>query len=165
MIATNRIGHLVIKVRDLDRALDFYTGTLGLTLMNRSQMGPINVAFLSSGGRDHHELGLLEVGPDAPAAHPGSVGMVHFAFRMDSHEQLEVAYHELKAAGVVINFTVNHGVCDSVYLIDPDGNELELYADNPAEKVNALPNPYAGIDKLAFAPADRSIVDTLATMG
>ena len=164
MIAPNRIGHLVIKVRNLDRSLDFYAGTLGLTLMNRSDMGGVNVAFLSSGGRDHHELGLVEVGPDAPDAHPASVGLVHFAFRMNSDEELEAAYRELKAKGVPISFTVNHGVADSVYFVDPDGNELEIYTDNPPAEVDQMENPYAGIEKLDFAPDDNSILDALAAL-
>lgn len=164
MIATNRIGHLVIKVRNLDRSLDFYVNTLGLKVMNRSDMGGVNVAFLSSGGRDHHELGLVEVGPDAPAPDPRSIGLVHFAFRMNSDEDLVAAYRELKAAGVPISFTVNHGVADGVYFLDPDGHELEIYADNPLSEVEQMENPYAGIDKLDFAPDDNSILEALAAL-
>lgn len=162
MISTNRIGHLVLKVRDLDRSLDFYVGKLGLTLMNRSEMGGVHVAFLSSGGRDHHELGLVQVAPDAELAHPASVGMAHFAFRMNNHDELTDAYRHLKDVGVPISFTVNHGVTDSVYFVDPDGNELEIYADNPPERYANLPNAYSGIDKLEFAPDDNSILDALA---
>jgi catechol 2,3-dioxygenase len=132
--------------------------------MSRSDMGGVNIAFLASGARDHHELGLVEVGPDAPAAAPGTIGLVHFAFRMNNHQELEAAYRELKAAGVPISFTVNHGVTDSVYFTDPDGNELEMYADNPADRFEQLPNAYAGIDKLEFAPEDKSIVDALAAL-
>lgn len=164
MISTSRIGHLVLKVRDLDRSLDFYVGTLGLTLMNRSEMGGVHVAFLASGARDHHELGLVEIGPEGVAPAPGSVGMAHFAFRMNSHSELRAAYRELKGAGVPISFTVNHGVTDSVYFVDPDGNELEVYADNPAERYDDLPNAYSGIDKLEFAPQDNSIIEALAAL-
>lgn len=162
MIATSRIGHLVVKVRDLDRSLDFYVGKLGLTLMNRSDMGGVHVAFLASGARDHHELGLVQIAPDAPDPSPAAVGMAHFAFRMNSHEELQAAYQELKDAGVPISFTVNHGVSDSVYFTDPDGNELEIYADNPPERFEHLPDAYSGTDKLEFAPQDNSIMNALA---
>jgi catechol 2,3-dioxygenase len=104
---------------------------------------------------------LAEVGADAPPAEPRSVGMAHFAFRMQDQDALEAAYAELKSSGTEIHYTVNHGVANSIYFFDPDGNELEVYADNPPEVVDAMPNPYTGTDKLPFAPHDRGIVEAM----
>lgn len=162
MIKPDRIGHVVIKVRDLERSLEFYTRVLGLDIMNKSEVpGVMKVAFLSCGGRDHHELGLLEIGADAPAADAASVGMSHFAFRLKDQESLEAAYADLKANDARVHFTVNHGVANSIYLYDPDGNELEVYADNPPEVFEPMPNAYMGTDKLPFAPNEIGIMEAM----
>lgn len=162
MIKPDRIGHVVIKVRDLDRSVEFYTQVLGLDVMNNSEVpGVMKVAFLSCGRRDHHELGLLEVGPNAPAAEAAGVGMSHFAFRLKDQAALEAAYADLKAHDARVHFTVNHGVANSIYLFDPDGNELEVYADNPPEVFEHMPNSYMGTDKLAFAPNEIGIMEAM----
>ena len=164
MIELDRLGHLVLKVRDLDRSLDFYTKVLGLEVMNDldDQFPGARVAFLANRRRDHHELALLEVGGAATDPIPTSVGLAHFAFRMATREALEAAYHELLKRDVQVNFTVRHGVTDSVYLFDPDGIELEVYVDNPPEIVGSLPNPYFGVEKLDFAPDAAGMLDAIA---
>ncbi len=160
MIRPQRIAHVVIKVRDLERSKRFYREVLGLDLMG--EIDRPRVAFLAANRNDHHEIGLLEVGAEAPDADPRAVGLVHIAFRLGSEEQLRDAYRELKERGVPVRFTVDHGVTKSVYFSDPDGNELEVYSDNAAQEVSRLPNPYAGMGKLDFAPDDPGLGDVVA---
>lgn len=157
MIRPQRIAHVVIKVRDLERSKKFYMDVLGLDLMSEIQTP--RVAFLASNRRDHHEIGLLEVGADAPRADPRAVGLVHIAFRLETEEQLRTAYAELKQREVKISFTVDHGITKSVYFFDPDGNELEVYSDNVPADFAHLENSYGGMTKLDFAPDDPSLAD------
>ena len=160
MIRPERIGHVVIKVRDLEQSKRFYRDVLGLELMG--ELAQPRIAFLAANRRDHHEIGLLEVGAEAGDPAPGAVGLVHIAFRLKSDAELIAAYHELKERGVRIHFTVDHGVTNSVYFFDPDGNELEVYADNSREHVDSMPNPYAGLEKLEFAPDDPGMREVFA---
>ena len=157
MIKIDRIAHVVIKVRNLERSLDFYTRILGLKVMGR--IDP-SVAFLST-GRDHHELGIAELGDEAPGNSFYRVGMEHFAFRLDNEEDLREAYQTLLDENVEIAYTVNHGVAKSVYFIDPDGNELEVYCDNSPAEVATFDNPYGGMEKLDFATDKPSLMDSI----
>ena len=141
MIRPERIGHVVIKVRDVERSKRFYGEILGLELMG--EIAQPKVAFFAANRRDHHEIGLVEVGPEAPADNPRSVGLVHIAFRLGNDAELVAAHRELKERGVPIHFTVDHGVTKSVYFFDPDGNRLELYVNVPAEEYRkSAPQPY-----------------------
>lgn len=162
MIHPERIAHVVIKVRELERSRKFYTETLGMQVVK--DVPQIKACFLSFNGRDHHEVALFEIGPQAEGPKANQVGLLHFAFRLRSEEDLRTAYQELKERGVPVSFTVNHGVSKSVYFRDPDGNELEVYSDNdPAEFIH-LPNAYLGMEKLDFAPNDPGLADVLAAM-
>jgi len=163
MIKPERIGHVVIKVRDLERSRAFYTEVLGMEVMNATPEA--GLLFLANHRRDHHELALLEVGTDATQPGGGQLGLVHIAFRLESQEKLEAAYRELKERDVPISFTVNHGVTNSVYFSDPDGNELELYCDNPEESFRDMPNSYLGMEKLDYAPEDPGLPDVLRKLG
>jgi catechol 2,3-dioxygenase len=162
MIRPERIAHVVLKVRDLERSKTFYTEVLGMDVMSEMPVPPI--LFLANNRRDHHEIALLEVGRQAPSPPANAVGLVHVAFRLRSEEELRAAYKELKEKGVPISFTVNHGITKSVYFFDPDGHELEVYCDNPPEEYAKLPNTYLGMDKLDFAPDDPGLADVFARM-
>lgn len=124
------LGHAVLYVSSLERVADFYRDTLGFKEIVREW--PI-AAF--SSGRTHHELLLIEIGKEpAPLRQaqgkPPELGLYHFGFKIaDTPEELKQVYKELKEKGVRIIGTSDHGVTHSIYVLDPDGNELELYAD------------------------------------
>jgi catechol 2,3-dioxygenase len=162
MIRPERIAHVVLKVRDLERSKQFYTEVLGMDVMN--EMPNPRIVFLANNRRDHHEIALLEVGQQALAPPANAVGLVHVAFRLRSEEELRAAYRELKEKNVPISFTVNHGITKSVYFFDPDGHELEVYCDNPPEEYAKLPNSYMGMDKLDFALDDPGLADVFARL-
>jgi catechol 2,3-dioxygenase len=162
MIRPERIAHVVLKVRDLERSRKFYTQVLGMDVMKESP--EIGMLFLANNRRDHHEIALLEVGPQAEAPRANQLGLVHVAFRLRNEEELRAAYKELKEREVPISFTVNHGITKSVYFRDPDGYELEVYCDNPPEEYAKLPNTYMGMDKLDFAQNDPGLADVFAQM-
>jgi catechol 2,3-dioxygenase len=162
MIHPERIAHVVIKVRDLERSRKFYTEILGMQVMK--DVPQINAVFLSFNGQDHHEVALFQVGPQAEGPRMNHVGLLHFALRLRSEEELQAAYQEFKEKGVPVTFTVNHGVTKSVYFHDPDGNELEVYSDNSPEEYISMPNAYLGMEKLGFAKDDRGLADVLAEM-
>ena len=121
------LGHVVFYVKDLNRSLAFYRDLLGFQEVGRAFGGA--AAALTS-GRTHHELLLIEVG-DMP--HPPSgprLGLYHIGIKIgDSLEELRSANAELERAGVTITGMSDHTVSQSLYLADPDGNEVELYAD------------------------------------
>jgi len=124
------IGHVHLKVADLDRALAFYAGVLGFELTQR--MGD-QAAFLSAGGY-HHHLGLntWESRGGAPPAE-GTTGLYHAAIRYPDRPALARALRRLVAAGIQLDGAADHGVSEALYLRDPDQNGLELYYDRPRE--------------------------------
>jgi catechol 2,3-dioxygenase len=162
MIHPERIAHVVLKVRNLEDSKKFYTETLGMHIMK--EVAQLRAVFLSFNGRDHHEIALFEIGAKAEAPKPNQTGMLHFAMRLRTEEELQTAYRELKEKGVPVSFTVNHGVSKSVYFRDPDNNELEVYTDNTIEEIDAMPNAYLGMDKLAFASDSPGLADVVASM-
>ncbi len=125
-----RIGHVHLKVADLERALGFYQGVLGLEVMQR--VGG-SAAFLSAGGY-HHHLGLNtweSLGGQPPPF--GSTGLYHVALLYPTRAALAGALRRLGAAGIPIEGASDHGVSEALYLRDPDGNGVELYWDKPRE--------------------------------
>lgn len=162
MIHPERIAHVVLKVRSLEQSKKFYTEILGLQVMK--DLPQLRAVFLSFNGRDHHEIALFEIGAQADAPKANQTGMLHFAMRLRTEEDLLAAYKEFKDKGVPVSFTVNHGVSKSIYFRDPDDNELEVYCDNDIAEIDAMPNAYLGMDKLEFAKEDRGLADVIASM-
>lgn len=124
------IGHVHLKVADLDRALAFYHGVLGFEVMQR--MGD-QAAFLSAGGY-HHHIGLntwQSRGGGPPP--PGTTGLFHVAIRYPDRRTLADALRRLVDAGVRLDGAADHGVSEALYLRDPDGNGVELMWDRPRE--------------------------------
>jgi catechol 2,3-dioxygenase len=160
MINPDRIGHVVLKVRDLKRSRQFYTEVLGLELMFEMP----GMAFLASHRRDHHEMALMEVGPEAEPPKGPQVGLAHVAFRLGDEAELIKAYRELKEREVPICFTVHHGITKSVYFLDPDGNQLEVYCDVAPQDRPKLAKDYLGMERLDFAPDDPSLADMMKAM-
>ncbi|HJY82351.1 MAG TPA: VOC family protein [Candidatus Binatia bacterium] len=163
MIRPERIGHVVIKVRNLERSRKFYTEVLGMDVM--MEIPAIRGVFLANNRRDHHEIALFEVGPEAAGLQAKQIGLAHIAFRLRNEAELQAAYKEFKEKDIPISFTVNHGVTKSVYFRDPDGHELEVYCDNPPEEIAKFPNSYLGMEKLDFAQDAPGLADVIAQLG
>lgn len=125
------IGHVHLKVSDLERAVVFYRDVLGLSVMERFGS---QAAFLSAGGY-HHHIGLntweSAGGPPAPA---GTTGLYHVAILFPSRAALARAVRRVLESGVTLDGAADHGVSEAIYLRDPDGNGLELYRDRPREE-------------------------------
>ena len=143
IIAGTRIGHVHLKVADLDRALGFYCGVLGFELQQRLRSG---AAFISAGGY-HHHIGLntwQSKGGSPPPA--GSTGLFHFAIRYPTRRALAVALQRLIDNRIGLGGASDHGVSEALYLSDPDANGIELYWDRPKDE---WPEPDPG-DKVAI---------------
>jgi catechol-2,3-dioxygenase len=130
------LGHLVLYVRDLERSSRFYRDVLGWRQIMPAdgETAPFPAAgFSAPSGRTHHELLLIEVGPDAAPQPAGRrIGLYHFGLKIGDHDdQLREALAQLQAAGVTIVGASDHTVTHSLYIEDPDGNEIELYVDVP----------------------------------
>jgi catechol 2,3-dioxygenase len=125
-----RIGHVHLRVANLDRAISLYNGVLGFEVVLRFGN---SAAFLSAGGY-HHHIGLNtweSLGGKPPA--PGTTGLYHLAILYPTRASLADALRRLLAAGVPLDGASDHGVSEAIYLSDPDGNGVELYWDHPRE--------------------------------
>jgi catechol 2,3-dioxygenase len=126
-----RIGHVHLKVADLDRALDFYRGVLGFELTQRFGN---QAAFISAGGY-HHHIGLNTWHSRGGAAPPaGSTGLYHLAILYPTRAALADALRRLLRAKIPLDGASDHGVSEALYLRDPDGNGVELYWDRPPQQ-------------------------------
>jgi catechol 2,3-dioxygenase len=126
-----RIGHVHLKVADLDRALAFYRDVLGFQEMQRFGK---QAAFLSAGGY-HHHIGLNTwESAGAPPPAPGTTGLYHVAILYPTRAELADALRRLVEAGIELEGAADHGVSEALYLRDPDGNGVELYWDRPKEQ-------------------------------
>ena len=143
------IGHVHLKVADIDRALDFYHGVLGFDVVQR--MGD-QAAFVSAGGY-HHHLGLNTwESRDGSPPPRGTTGLYHVAIRYPDRQTLADALRRVLAAGIPLDGATDHGVSEAIYLRDPDGNGIELYRDRPREE---WPRPAEGEGVAMFnAPFD-----------
>ena len=125
------IGHVHLKVSDLERSLKFYCDVLGFRIMQR--IGG-SAAFISAGGY-HHHIGLNtweSAGGSPPPA--GSTGLYHVAIRFPDRKELALAILRITEAGITLEGAADHGVSEAIYLRDPDSNGLELYRDRPADE-------------------------------
>lgn len=143
-----RIGHVHLKVADLDRALGFYCGILGLGLTQRYGE---RAAFVAAGGY-HHHIGLNtweSLGGPPPA--PGTTGLYHLALLYPTRAALADALRRVEAAGIPLDGAGDHGVSEALYLRDPDGNGVELYRDRPEAE---WPRDPDGALRMVTAPLD-----------
>lgn len=143
-----RIGHVHLKVADLDRAIAFYSDVLGFPLQQR--WGD-SAAFLGAGGY-HHHIGLNtweSLGGTAPP--PGHTGLYHTAFLYPDRAQLADALRRVMDAGIRIEGAADHGVSEAIYVSDPDGNGVELYRDRAPED---WPRDSNGTLAMTNAPLD-----------
>jgi catechol 2,3-dioxygenase len=121
----HELGHVVLYVSNLARSADFYKDTLGFNEIHRD----LHTALFSS-GRTHHELLLIEVGGNPKPLTAPSAGLYHIGFKVgNSTEDIKAVYEELSHKGVQFVGAADHHVTHSLYILDPDNNELELYAD------------------------------------
>ena len=126
--AGTRIGHIHLRVTDLDRAVGFYRGLLGFEVMVVTN----GAAFLSADGYHHHiGLNTWHSRGGRPASHEGAAGLFHAAILYQDRAGLANAMRRLLEAGYPLSGTADHGVSEALYLDDPDGNGLELYWDRP----------------------------------
>ena len=148
-----KLGHVVLKVRDLDRSEAFYTGVLGLAVTGRMP----GVDGLLRGAR---QLRLprprpLEGGPDATPQASRQVGLFHVAWQVEREEDLRAFHDRLGAQGVPVRSTMEHGANLSAYFEDPDGHMLEVTYEKPRETWPPGRNPFDGREPLSFDAARR----------
>ncbi len=151
-----QVGHVHLKVSDLDRSIAFYRDVLGFELQQRFGS---EAAFLSAGGY-HHHVGLntwmSRSGPPAPA---GSAGLFHAAFLYPTRAALARAVVRVVEARVPLSGASDHGVSEAVYLADPDQNGIELYWDRPREE---WPRPAGGGDGVEMFTQPLDLQDLIA---
>ena len=152
------IGHVHLKVADVDRALEFYCGVLGFELMQRYGE---DAAFVSAGGY-HHHIGLNSwQSKDGSPPPRNATGLYHVAIRYPSRRSLADALRRLAEAGVRLGGASDHGVSEALYLEDPDGNGIELYWDRPQEE---WPQPQPG-QKVEMYVHPLDLDDLMAELG
>ena len=123
-----QLGHLVIKVRDLDRAEDFYTRVMGLSVMEKR---PGRMIFMSANTDMSHELAIVGLGEDAPGPEATRVGLAHMAWQMETFEDLRELYERLKDNNMRIKHISDHGLSLGVYFLDHYDYEIEVYYELP----------------------------------
>ena len=145
MIRPKKVGHVVLKVRDVERAEQFYTEVLGFEVVMRLNR-PRGVFFTL--GTQHHDLAVLEMPAEAEPVKDNQVGLHHVALQVGSFEELQDCYRTLKARNVRITSSIDHFITKSIYFLDPDGNGFELYYDVGADGLERIRRG----DAATFAP-------------
>ncbi|MCQ0971642.1 VOC family protein [Paracoccus sp. TK19116] len=143
-----RVGHVHLRVSDLERSIAFYCDVLGFSVTQRYGAG---AAFLGAGGY-HHHIGLNtweSLGGPAPA--PGTTGLYHSAFLYPDRKSLGEVLARVIAAGIPLDGAADHGVSEAIYLRDPDGNGVELYRDRTSDEWPLDPDGHL---KMINAPLD-----------
>lgn len=160
MSVPKEIGHLVLNVTDVQRSTQFYRDVVGFQL---SRMRPNGSGAFLTCGVVHHNLALFKAPEGAQPAQRGQIGLNHFAFKVESYTALQEAYGRLVEAQATIDHIVDHGMTRSVYFLDPDGIEMELFCDTfdtEAEGLafmKATPGQATPIDILAPEPVRPAI--------
>lgn len=150
-----RIGHVHLKVADLERSLRFYRDVLGFEITQRYGRGAV---FLSAGGYHHHiGLNTWESAGGSPPP-PGTTGLYHVAILYPTRTLLADALNRVVAAGIELDGAADHGVSEALYLRDPDGNGVELYWDRPREEW-----PHDSNDQLAMVTKPLHLGSLLAS--
>ena len=137
-----RVGHLVLRVKDMERSKRFFQDVLGFPIVAQNERGMV---FFSTDVKDnHHMLALMPGKEGAQMPSADQIGMQHVSFELGSFAELQDAYRTFKEKGVNIAYTTFHGISKSVYFTDPDGNMLEVYVNVPEEEYRkSVPNPYS----------------------
>jgi catechol 2,3-dioxygenase len=137
-----RVGHLVLRVKDVARSRRFFEEVMGLPVVAQNERGML---FFSTDVEDnHHMVAIMPAKEGAAMPTPDHVGMQHVSFELGTFAELQDAYRRLKEKGVPLDHTTFHGVTKSVYFYDPDGNRFEFYCNVPAEQyLKSVPNPYS----------------------
>jgi len=140
-IKIKRTGHLVLRVKDLERSKKFFTEILGLPVVGEA---PNGMLFFSPDVKEnHHLLAIRQAEEGARMPDPEQVGMEHVAYELGSFAELQEAYRIFKENNVKLRHVVFHGITKSIYFYDPDGNMLEVYCNVPPEEYRkSAPNPY-----------------------
>ncbi len=137
-----RVGHLVLRVKDIERSKRFFQEILGFPVVAENERGMV---FFSTDVKDnHHMLAIVRAKEGATMPTSDHVGMQHLSFELGNFAELQEAYRLFKEKGVNIHYTTFHGVAKSIYFFDPDGNLFEVYCNVPPEEYRkSVPNPYS----------------------
>ena len=146
MIKIQKLGHVVLRVRDLERSAHFYRDILGLKEVARYQDAMV---FFTIDGTNHHDLAIMAVGPKAASPSPNDTGLYHIALKIgDDVDDIRKAKQWLERKGVTITGSADHTVSKSLYIADPDGIEIELYVDADPEVWKKNKSSVASIKQL-----------------
>ena len=131
------LGHVVLKVRDVGRSEAFYSGVLGIAVISRISH-PVHMIFFTLG--NHHDFAVIEIGEEAPSPDPCATGLAHVAFKIgESREDFDAMRSHLVSAGIDSLYEAERAFTTSLHLLDPDGNEVELYIDTHEDWNTGLP--------------------------